>query len=470
MKPKTSVKIGIALSIVVAFLFLASGMTAPMSSGMQANNFTAAKGIQPYVTLNSNVTWSTFTNGWGPLEYNNGSTRGGNLTLNTGFSTLYANPISVNPTDIIADGTLQNDHLGTDTSLNWNNTWGSRGTPAGGAVFKNGYAAGKEYMSLNTSKSASNFLGIYMYIPLTAWPSQSTEYDALTYAITFSGTALTGIQGGYEPANATQGNGPILHPITPGQTQYYSQTIKEIAKEQGINMDMTTKDIGNAPLQFAINLPETTTADTLNLTVSALAITEKPLTLGTTYQDNQIIPFTNSTGAAYLNNFNPNFKWSSIANGGYTVATSQPMQKPTVEQNALSGSNYIEQVEYQGSFGLPIAPDLTFGATTLTEQFNISTSQVQVLDINGQSFLSSITGKNGTITLITAANPTQTTSYLEIVDYTSSQWQSISGPPGFFSVAGIEYYFDELVLGTAAFLGLGATAAALKVRQLRRAR
>ena len=105
--------------------------------------------------------------------------------------------------------------------------------------------------------------------------------------------------------------------------------------------------------------------------------------------------------------------------------------------------------------------------SVISEKFNVSTVQTTVLDINGLSLLNVISGKNGTVTL-TTANPNQKTTLIQIVDYTSSQWESVSGPPGFFSVNGILYYLDEIVLGIIAVVGLAGGAAVARTRSLRR--
>ena len=469
MSPQKSLKVAIALSVAVVALFMMSSMAAPMSSGIQANNFTASQGIQPYTTMNSNVTWSTFYNGWNTLEYNNGTTKG-NLTLPAQISSIYQNPITVNPSDIIAKGSLQQEKIGSYGY--WNTTSGlimyssqTNVTSTGRILTQNGVQIlGNKATVTGTTKTGSE--AVFFRVPTTDYLSTNPAYDYITI---IGSTNIS--KGQAEDAFIAIGNTTQIHNFKSFQNgaSYISISLEQIARQYKIGFNTTAGKGYSSYVQImaGINIPAGATAGKYFSQIDAVAMTTEPLYLGTNSTGSQV---TAGNGNIQLTSFAPNFQWTEITNNGYSVAVSQPLQKATIQQNALSGSNYIEQIEYQGSFGLPTAPDLTYGVTTLAEQFNISTSQVQVLDINGQSYLSSITGKNGTVVLISAATPTTSTSFLQIVDYTSSQWQSISGPPGFFSVAGIEYYFDELVLGIAAFLGLGATAAALKVRQLRRAR
>ena len=466
MSPQKSLKVAIALSVAVVALFMMSSMAAPMSSGMQANNFTTEKGIQPFPTLNTNVTWSTFYRNYtNPMEYEINSTAKG--ILNAEPNTFYKNPITVNTGDIESSQLDASNARFLNTS-EWSYGLGATNslTLEKGSINKMDYS----FSTLDKTISAGFLLyGIpeanlpydnpaYNYITISGYTTQTGSVNGMS-VIPYFGNFTT-----HQISSVSTKNGTVMQ----GTTYIYSNEQFFISA----NMPTLLKDskYNNTGLNvlFGINDVNTTTAATFNLYITGITLSGEPLYVGTNANNNII--YGNIGKSLELQKFDPNFNWTSINDNGYTVAVSQPLQKATTQQNAISGINYIEQVEYQGSFGLPSAPDLSYGPATLTEELNISSSQVQVLDINGQSYLNSLTGKNGTVTLVSAANPTQTTSYLEIVDYTSSQWQSISGPPGFFSVAGIEYYFDELVLGIAAFMGLGATAAALKVRQLRRVR
>ena len=200
------------------------------------------------------------------------------------------------------------------------------------------------------------------------------------------------------------------------------------------------------------------------MTLDYLSITSSPMYLGASTTNNEI---TNGSGLIHLSTFSPDFSWKSIDNG-YTVAVSQSPQNLTTQQSEISGNpSYVEQVTYEGNYFLPTAPDLSYSSSVISEKFNVSTSQTTVLDINGLSLLNTISGKNGTITLMTV-NPNQKTTLIQIVDYTSTQWTTVSGPPGFFSVNGILYYFDEIVLGIIAVVGLAGGAAVARTRSLRR--
>jgi hypothetical protein len=57
--------------------------------------------------------------------------------------------------------------------------------------------------------------------------------------------------------------------------------------------------------------------------------------------------------------------------------------------------------------------------------------------------------------LVSGISPTSPTSYYAIVDYTASQWQSISHPAGFFTYDGIAYYYWLAIGAIASLLALG---------------
>ena len=477
----------ITLLIVAIFLMTSGGPAVSPMHGPQVSSFSASKGIQPYATMNTNITWSDFNSGWAWNEYNNGTS---NLSLDTGLSKFYQNPISINPADIVAPGILQEEKTG---GTYWNETsyWGIN-TPNGGAVTTLAtYTYNGESIiqsSMNTSKAAANDEIITnAATPLANMPSNNPAYDYITIIAGVNGPTITGntyqIQilnypttGSMKevnlPINATTNSisaknqtnfndGTVIY-ATFSLTQLNNLLPSPIFNTTGSN---PSKNIG---IQISQNIQKSNTSGTYTTTIYGFAITNDPLTIGSKIiSQTQKTPFATYSNLT-LNNLKPNFRFSAIENGGYTVATTQSLQNVTKTQIAIQNGSYIEEVQKQGQFILPSAPDLTYGPANITETLNVSSSQVMVLDINGLSYLSSISGKNGTINLIGSVNPTSSTSFLEIVEYTSSQWNSISGPPGFFSVAGVEYYFDEIVLGLTALLGIGGAAAHRRAAQLRR--
>jgi hypothetical protein len=460
------------MTILIAILMILSALVIALP-GMQGREYgtnpavTSSSNIQPNPTLNTNVTWSTYSTRWGALEYSNGTT---NLTLNADMSSMYANPISVNPSDLIMNGTLQNNKI---AGAIWNAaTPNSAITPNGGAVISAGhYTIGPEslpYLAINGSEAAANEIwpNTVPTIPIADFPSNDPEYDYFTLGVTSTGTPVTGATlsinayNGSTTVTLTNSTVPLNMPL------FFSLNLKQLSKlAPGLGLNLSGKNAMQS-LQFQINLyvPKTSSTSEYRLEIFAMALTTYPILIGqnATGQSPNFI-----TGNAHLTSLAslPN---GTIYNNGYSVAVSQPLQNLTTQQSAVNTLGYIEQVEYQGQFNFPTAPDLSYGSANITEHFNVSTSQTQVLDINGVSYLSTISGKNNTILLASSINPNSQTQFLQIVDYTQSQWTSISSPPGIFTLAGIEYYWEEFIIAILAVIGVGAGAASRHASNLRK--
>ena len=434
-------------AIIGTAMFLLSGATA-----FAATPSSAPVHIQPNPTMNTNVTWSTFYHGWSALEYSNGT---GNKTLNTGLSGIYANPITIDPAKIAG---ISGKYKPSLNESEWNKANGF--TAAAGTVYSVNNNSGKTTLTTNGSNSGASLIAYHVSIPATDLPSNNPQYDWFSIIINASGPSVTGENEYAYLTNgtnhATYGQPAYTTPDLYGSGEYFASislaTLEANQSKYG-NMNITSSRVYNFGLD--ITTPSGTGADTWSTTLQAFMMTENQLYLGSNSTSPQV---SQGTGSIELTSFNPDFSWSKIINSGYSVAVSQPLQNLTTQQNAISSGNYIEQVEYQGQFVLPTAPDLSYGATNLSEQFNVSTAQTQVLDINGVSYLSTISGKNGTVQLLSSVNPNSQTQFLQIVDYTQSQWNSISVSPGIFTIAGIEYYWWIAVGGLATLIGLAAAA------------
>ena len=72
---QTKVVIALLIAISMAIMGMVALVGAPTSVEKQGAVLPMSTNvnIQPTPVMNSNITWSTYYNGWNPLEYNNGS-------------------------------------------------------------------------------------------------------------------------------------------------------------------------------------------------------------------------------------------------------------------------------------------------------------------------------------------------------------------------------------------------------------
>ncbi len=448
-----------AFAILIAFLFLMAPIGAASHSISPA---TTSTNYQPNPTLNVNTTWNTYYSAWNanPLEYAVNSTA--NATLPANLSSFYQNPISVNPGDIIAPGILQNNAVG---GVYWNTSTvlGPGGTTLTGYnvtfstynITTNGVTEKQEEADIIGATTGNN-VGQGITVKAANYPSQNPAYDYLTIIISASTTGGANAQ--IDIVNSTGKQIQIGTSITAG-TEYLSINLQQIEDKYHIGLNTTAGTGYSSQIQVLdhITVPSGAPVSKDYTTLTGLAMSTSPYILGYNSTGSAI---TSGIGNIEMAKFSPqNFKYTEIANGGYSVAVSQPLQNVTQTQTPITSGNYIEQVGYQGSFLLPSAPDLSYGPANVTVNLAVPASQFQVLDINGASYLSTLGNKtNGTVVLLTSTNPTTQISYLAYVDYTASQWQSISHPAGIFTFDGISYYFFIAIGAVAAIIGLTVAA------------
>ena len=495
---KLAVALAIAgLMIIGGFVALASSQPTATSPPASAAATTASptvlttNSIQPNPLMMGNITWSSFQSNWSnPLTYQSGA----NVTdtsilpasLNTG---VYTNPITVNPADIVAPTVLQGDKIGTQY---WNNSanWAIGSILYGDAIAKtaNGSYNGQQTVetTMNTSNTNSNLYTSYMTIPITALPSNNPSYDYITMIYGMTGPSLTGSYAEMQIRDYTsektgtwtaginstteqlQKTGTT---INTGQYGLFTASLQQMNNMMGAQplFNLTgTNSITNIQIMATLHLPAATGDNTYTLTIYGLAITETPLNLGTVINNNSPSTAVAMSGnAMYLSQLNANFKYTAIENGGYTAAVAQSFNQsndPTVSQAAISQGNYIEQVTYQSAgYKLPTATDLTYGTFTMTQTMNgIAGSQYVVANLGGVSYTTQINKLNGTTAMYYGiiANPNTNSSMILTLDYTASQWNSVSGAPPFFSLAGLEYYWWVGLIGFFSLIGLGSAALA----------
>ena len=247
------------------------------------------------------------------------------------------------------------------------------------------------------------------------------------------------------PQNAGMTNNLINKSVSVNTPVYLSERLSQMPDSQYI-MNQTLS------IGAEITIP-TGDTNTYTLSIMGFYVSTEPLALGTNSTGS---PVTESTGNAQVTTFNPTWTWSTVKNGGYSVAVSESPNNLSEVQTPITSGNYIEQVQYSGTFELPSAPDLSYSASNITFPLTVPASQVQVVTLGGTSYINSLGNKtNGTAQLVSGMQPTVAIPYYAIVDYTASQWQGISHPAGFFSYDGIAYYYWLAIGAIASLLALG---------------
>lgn len=436
--------IGLIILIALAVLIMLAPTGAVMTNEQPATAAASPTSYIPNPTMNTNVTWSTFYNGWSPLEYNNGT---GNQTLNAGLSSIYANPISVNPIDTQSAYLTNSNSTGTPFNSSHLATASSA---SGGSVQTESYANGIYTLTQNTSASSTEYNGWNLPGTLsdTILPSNNLEYDYITVAYSLSGPAMTGVSSSLVMWNSTGTSANAANTtIYPGQSIWESAPLSDF---KGANFN--TSISGSFKPDLFLNLPEHAST-TYTIKLSAFMITDTSLYLG-----------NNAQGTAYisinpeLTTLNPDFTWQDITNNGYSVAVSQTLQNTTESQSAISGGNYIEQATYQGTFSLPTAPDLTYSTTSISVNLTTPGSQYEVATLNGISYLTTLQTKDNGTFVFASVNPNQQNSLILEIEFTAAQWNASTNAPSFFSIQGIEYYWWVGVIGLLSIVGLGAAA------------
>ena len=428
--------------------------------------------VQPNISLNTNVTWNTFYNGWTPLEYEVNRTANGSLQTN--LSQFYQNPISINPVNIQSKELTNYSHEISTSTLNmkWNmiNRVGEHSTTSfnelnGGAVESLINSTGNMVFSMNTSAAAANSNGIGICIDTSSLPSQNMQYDYFTAIAYFSGTQITGTSAniGFNSIHTNRTEASILSNIPINEPIFVSVPLSNYAATIGYS---TTNGSTNYPrFDIYMNLPETSTAATDTLTLYDFHIGIKAKEFGTEIKNGNLTIPEVAAGNLNLNTLNPDFPWTDITNNGYRVAVSQNLKQTKdyqETQTPLTGT-YEEQVEYSGELGNLSGPAISFSGTNITINQNIPEKQIQILEINGVSYedLMNATGSNKTLALL-SASPGTSYSVIDITDYTTTQWQSISSPAGFFQnptawIEGGVFSALIVIVVVLGFKGLGKT-------------
>ena len=450
--------IGITLMFIAIIGMATSGVSqAGITPATAHTTVYSPVAYEPNPTLNTNVSWSNFYNTWtNPLTYNNGTA---NLTLNTGLSSFYKNPISVNPSDI-KTSSLQGKIAGLSWQDNANWQVYEHNNTVATAKISNTTTSITETSTTTGTNTQYNY--IIINIPYANLPSSNLNFDYLTMIIhTTSTVKINNAQ--YVSIienNATASTHQNIVNINNGISSIstVNTTYNNGVEYFSVNLGGIKQISNPADMQVLVmqNLPAQ--ADTINSTITGMAISSAPYTLGTALMNNTSYTPTGAIGNIHLNKLAPNFPYTEVADSGYTVATSQNLQNVSISQSSINKNGYVEQTTTQGYLQLPSTPDLTYSTANITMPIAVNGNQYQVINLNGQSYINSIsTMKNGTYDFGTV-NPESQSNMIIEVEYTSSQWNKVSSPPGFFSdpIGTIEYYWYLFLGGALGLIGLGA--------------
>ena len=443
------------IPVIVSLAILVLFLTQPLAQAQQgaAPMTTQATTGQVTPVLNTNVTWSNFNSSMTPNEYLNST--GSPHYLNGEPSIFDPNFISVNTSDIRSPA-LQGDNLSAlgkweNLSL-WTDGGGGKGT-----VVSKGTQGTSIYMTANTTNASASYGYLHINIPVSDLLSNNPSYNYLTVGYALYGHSLTSVTGILQSQNNTSNGVKQVSYITPNQISYQSLSLTQIAQLTGQNYTLSGSNaISTVGIQLSINFPQTNLNYTYKVMVNSMALTEYPIYLGQNATGNMTYK---AIGNAQLSKFAPSIPMN-ITDNGYTESLSQPMgmaSNYTETQVSISSGSYIEETTQQGIFSLPTAPNLSYSNSNLTLQMNgINASQITLINANGVSYSSGLSGFNGTTYALGTVNPNNPNSVIIQVEYTAAQWNSFTSAPSFFSVAGIEYYWWIFIISTLGAVGLFA--------------
>ncbi len=455
-KKKAAGVIITALAIAaVAMLLGAAGQ--PAMKGQQIEGMTASatpiqNGIVPTPLMITNATISEHYNGWSPLEYNNGTA---NLTLPA--QEYGNNPITLNPA-LIKSPELQGNDINPGTP--WDKGAANQTTTlAGGSVWTLTEGTGEITLKANSSNAGNEYTYFNVFnINTTSLPSNNPSYDWITIQATFTGSDLTGLTKQIIIDNATSNPytaGSYIAINAPDGSSIITFSLQQMIQNAGSNQNFNLSKNTHYQVYMYMNIPAAASTEEY-MSITGASVSEIPYTIGTIDKNGSYITPNQVNASQPIATFSPDFPWTEVPN--FNVSIEQSMQKEIVSNAAINSQDYSEQATYQGYFELPNAPDTSYGTSTVQMNMTIPGKQFIVAQMNGASYLTLIQAKNnGTFTFGTVNPITQNTMILE-VDYTTSQWNSVSNPPSFWTnpIKTIEYYWYLAIGAALALIGLGA--------------
>ncbi len=467
--------------------------------------------IEPNPWLEGNVTISTHASTYSALQY---AASSGTGNLSARIDPRVVNPLSVNPSDIVATGTIQQEKAPTATaSAYWNSStyWGHPAAQCANTITAAAVATVNGISVVQASENAThcapgvnNQLISSPAIPISLYPSVSPAFDYVTMIYGLAGPACPGGAGtcyavaginnasnggttnaqqytGYaaKTGTATEGAAAAQDEVAPGGIGYYSMSLAQLSNSH-CGFNTTAGGSYSASIQAMVQLvvPSTaSTTDTYTVTIYGWEFSTSPFTFGTTVWAGASVTRNVAFGNLNLTTLAPSQSWQSVSGGGYTEAIVQrasdlPSANVTITTTPINvanatagGPSYVQQATYQFTFGLPVAASLSYGTFKLNDQVNVSGVQYLSVSFGGTSYTttyqayatctsSTCTGFQKIQVVQASVAPTTAQAWQATIYYTGPQWDSISVAPGLFS----PQYFSYIWF---VFLGVIVTALGL---------
>jgi len=443
-------------AVSLALIFVAVFLTASMpQSTAQTSPQVLAQAVanpistgQPIISENTNITWSSFNQTMAPNEYLNST--GHPEYINAEPSLYYPNYINIDPADIIAKGTLQNNQVGSIANWGNLNNFGYPSHPGNTTEtmsYANVSGAGMiQFSEQVTGTMGGGFMPFGVQINAQNYSSQNLAYDYLTMIISVHFPADSGASAHIYVYNST-GADATYGWISSG-SYYFSESLQQIQDESNYAVTFnTTAGKGYSAYinpGVAINLGSGSPVGTYSATLNAFALTTYPITFGANSTGETQY---SSTGNLRLATFHPvNIGNVSVVDSGYSEALSMPSQMAsnyTETQDQITSGSYIEETTAQANLEYPMGTDISYSDSNVSLRMNgIEGKQIPLLNVNGVSYSNQINNVSGNATVnLGSTNPNQPVNVIYQVEYSATQWNSITAPPFILSVQGIEYYW-----------------------------
>lgn len=462
----------LALAVVVMLL----AMCASTMNVMGYTPLPTDDPIEPDPWIAGNLTKDTHKSTWSTFTYEDDV---GAVKEETSFALAsdVNEPYLVNYTKIYAPGVLQEVAMPSETTAcksdKWNESacWteftitGGTGTLANATVDGYGKALSFKHVGSASKMTYSNWT--YDLTDVTT-DVEKMRWIVGVRVITLSAKTWAHVR----VSDGTNANGYNVSAETVSALDGYLQLGDSVG--DSFFDDVMVNKLGAVPntlaeitsIEVYLNDTDATAAGTIQIQLLAMSYTTKRMMAGL---DKDGVKVYNQTFATALNNvsvatFSPSFTYSRM--GDLTIAFRQrastlPSDSTSITDKSMDSGGYERQYTYRFDYFLPKAVDLTYADLVMYDELRVAGAQfedVMVGTTDKTSIYNAATREVGDkITLLaTGISEDNTYTVKMIVDYTSSQYDKLSEPPGAMTTAGIWYNILGGLVLILGLVGLGA--------------